>query len=140
MATATSGRFNPTDPVHLHQLTPLIMRSSNNTIQQSNQRTQYDIYAFTQHRQQAYDIENQSSTQLGHAPQQSAQVLASRQTALIYVRERPTRPLTPPVVVAPPQRRAAPPSGAREMQILGGFVVACVVVAAGAAAAKSMHS
>lgn len=116
------------------------MRSTNNTIQQSNQRPQYDIYAFSQHRQQAYDIENQASTQHGRTPQQSAQVLASRQTALIYVRERPTRPLTPPVVVAPPPRRTAPASGTREMQMLGGFVVACVVVAAGAAAAKSRHS
>ena len=129
-------------PVHLNlnQGITSIMRSSNSGIQQTRESIQFDIYALSQHRQQASDIENQRPMQTGR-PSQPVQVVASRQTALIYVRERPIRPPTPTIVVPRTPVRPASPAGSEsafstEAKVLGGILVACVVIGAGAAAAR----
>ena len=116
-----------------------MMRSSNSTTQQARAPIQFDFYAISQHRQQISDIENQRPTHTDR-PSQPAQVVTSRQTALIYVRERPVRPPTPTVVVPRAPVRPASPAGSDSVcsydaKVLCGLAVATVVIGAGTAAA-----
>ena len=118
------------------------MRASNTTLQHPARPTQVDIYAFSQHQQQVSDIENQRTPQNSVASQ-SGQVVASRQTALIYIRERPIRPPTPTVVLPQPTAQPASLAGSgyvlsREAKALGAFFGACIVIGAGGAALKNL--
>ena len=122
----------------LNQPTTTTMRSSNNVTQQPAQRSQFDIYTLFQDRQQVPDIENQRSAQSSRSAQQ-VQVVASRQSALIYVRERPIRPQTPPVVVPqPPPWQPSPANSDSELpppaKVLCWFLALAIMIGVGAAA------
>ena len=114
------------------------MRPSNTTIQQTAQQTQVDVYAYSQQQQQVSDIENQHAAQNGR-PSQPVQVVASRETALIYVRERPIRLPDPTAVVAQPPYQTSPAGSdyalSTEAKILAGIFGVCIAIGAGTAAA-----
>lgn len=120
---------------------------------QGAQRSHHDVYAVSQQQRQTFDIETPAVARQGHSSQPPVQVVATRETALIYVRERPSapRPAVPPVAVlavpqpaAPQVNQPVPVANADEMsteaKVLGLCLSGCLGIGLSALAFKKYYS